>query len=68
LWADGRPTSLSLFSSRKKRMPSPITYPSGLQATNCFALPGWKPSNEFTPNEDSNLNTSGPSMVRSVMW
>ena len=49
-------------------MPSPITYPSGLHATNCLALFTWNVANEFTPRSESSRMTSGPSIVRSVMW
>jgi hypothetical protein len=68
LCADGRPTRRTAFSSRKKRMPSPMTYPSGLTATYCFALSTANFSNEFTPVSESSRMTSGPSIWRSVMW
>ena len=49
-------------------MASPITKPSWLQATNCFALSTAKFAKLLTPRSENSLRTSGPSTSRSVMW
>ncbi len=57
-----------MFSARWKRITSPITWPSGVHGTKCFALSTGKPSKLLIPSPESSRSASGPSTARSAMW
>ena len=57
-----------MFSASAKRITSPITYPSGVHGTKCFALSTTKPSKLLTARSERSCSASGPVTARSAMW
>ena len=68
LAAGARPTNTSESSARWNRMPSPITWPSGLHGTNCLARSTGKWAKLFDRQPASSASASGPSTYCSTMW
>lgn len=49
-------------------MALPMSCPSPLTATNCFARPGTNPSKRLIPSPENTRSAPGPRTNRSVMW
>jgi hypothetical protein len=54
-------------AARWKRMPSPMTPPSGDVGTNCLAMSTWNFAKLLMPVSDSSLSASGPEMNKLIM-
>ena len=63
-----RPTKTYSSSARWKRMPSPMTPPSGPTGTNCLAMFTGKLATLLMPVSEINFSASEPEMKVLNMW